>query len=320
MCAAIHALMGPTLLHSWPRTMLCHAVAYGLLASLWGGELLASAHLLSPPPSPGSPLPPAIQAVLSHSAQVMRVLNATGVPTLSTVFNNTYTFTAAETWQDFPDGTVFIDTGDIQQQWLRDSCNQMRPYLPLVASSAPVATVFVKSLQRMTRFYISDRYASAFNPYAQPQYDQCPKSLDCLNCTCLNCRPSCGLHSYQHAYEPDSFCWVVDMAYRFWELAPKGRSVAALDGGFAHALRVWLSQLQDESDHVNRSPYSCGATCGVPKPTARVGLLWGAARPSDDSQAYNYNIPDNMFATVALEQAVCPCLQRSYPPACLSEK
>eukprot|EP01049_Picozoa_sp_SAG25_P023811 SAG25_NODE_10367_length_337_cov_0.651261_2_plen_28_part_01 len=28
----------------------------------------------------------------------------------------------------------------------------------------------------------------------------------------------------------------------------------------------------------------------MPKPTARVGLLWGAARPSDDSQAYNYNI------------------------------
>ena len=84
----------------------------------------------------------------------------------------------------------------------------------------------------------------------------------------------------------------------------------------SRALRVWLSQLEDESDHVNRSPYSCGATCGVPKPTARVGLLWGAARPSDDSQAYNYNIPDNMFATVALEQAVCPCLQRSYPPAC----
>ena len=80
-------------------------------------------------------------------------------------------------------------------------------------------------------------------------------------------------------------------------------ATALFDDTFEDALHLWIAQLHDEADHLNRSPYSCGKSCGMPKPTAKVGLLWGAARPSDDDQAYNYNIPDNMFATVALDKA-----------------
>ena len=149
----------------------------------------------------------------------------------------------------------------------------------------------MRSLQRMVQFYMSDRYASAFNPYDQPQYDQCPKTLDCLNCTCSDCSPACADRSYQHAYEPDSFCWVIDLAHRFWKANPQG-AAPVLSASLRDALWSWVSQLQVEQDHVNRSPYNCGPTCGgTPAPTANVGLLWGAARPSDDHEVYNYNIP-----------------------------
>ena len=72
-----------------------------------------------------------------------------GDTNLSRTLNNTFTFTATQTWTRFhADKTVFVDTGDIQQMWLRDSSNQMRVYLPLAKTSAAVAAVFVGVLKR----------------------------------------------------------------------------------------------------------------------------------------------------------------------------
>ena len=96
---------------------------------------------------------------------------------LRPTFNQTFTFTAMSTWNVFADGTVFIDTGDIHQQWLRDSANQMQPYLPVAKTSAPVRSVFVKAIQRMVRFFVDDNYASAFNPTPEPEFSQCPRTL-----------------------------------------------------------------------------------------------------------------------------------------------
>lgn len=185
----------------------------------------AHAYHLAPPPPPGSLLAAAVGDVLEASARHMAGLNlssvATGAPTLLQTFNNTFTFTATKTWSMWnatgtPDGTVFVDTGDIQQQWLRDSANQLRPYVALARSSAHVAEVFVQSLRRMSRFFVDDVYGSAFNPYAEPQHDKCPKTLRCPNCTCQGCAPACSTFTYQHNYEMDSYCYVVDLAHRFW--------------------------------------------------------------------------------------------------------
>ena len=55
---------------------------------------------------------------------------------------------------------------------------------------------------------------------------------------------------------------------------------------------------------MDRSPYRYTAfDHAEPNATARVGLLWTDSRPSDDRVRYNYNIPDNMFAVVALTKA-----------------
>jgi meiotically up-regulated gene 157 (Mug157) protein len=174
--------------------------------------------------------------------------------------NQTYVFTATQTWHNFHsgDGTVFVDTGDIHQQWLRDSCNQMRVYLPLAGQSAAVEAVMVGSLRRMATFYNGDAYASAFNPLPRDAmgdsslYDQCPKSLHCLNCTCEDCAPACSDYSYQHNFELDSFCWVVDLSHRLWQAS---NTTAHLDQPFLAALRRFVGQLQVEQDHGSQSPY-----------------------------------------------------------------
>ena len=55
----------------------------------------------------------------------------------------------------------------------------------------------------MARFFVGDPYASAFNPLPRDQmgdpslYDECPRTLECRNCTCADCAPSCSAYSYQ---------------------------------------------------------------------------------------------------------------------------
>ena len=119
--AAIMRTGAPAQTRRWPRLRILAAVGILLAARAQP----TTAHILAPPPLPGSLLDAAVKDVLAHSAAAAKILHGTGVPTLAKIFNNTFTFTAVQTWQDFHDGTVFIDTGDIQQQWLRDSCNQM---------------------------------------------------------------------------------------------------------------------------------------------------------------------------------------------------
>lgn len=244
----------------------------------------------------------AITTILATSEEMMTRLSQKGdghYSKLAITFNNSYTFTATRTWSLFADGTVFVHTGDIKQMWLRDSSQQIRPYLPLTKTSPHVSAVFSAIFQRMARFFVGDPYASAFNERAQPTYDVCPPTLDCLNCTCVDCAPACSNHTYKHNYEMDSYCFVVDLVHRHWKLTGDR---SALDSVFHTSLKKWVRLLEVEQDHTNLSPYRF-ANHTPTHGAAKVGLLWGFSRPSDDDMQENYNIPDNMLAVVALGKA-----------------
>ena len=246
---------------------------------------------------------------VSHDWMVRLSGGSSTFSELALTFNNTFTFTATRTWEVQPDGTIFVHTGDISQMWLRDSSQQIRPYLYLAPQFPAVSQVFSAIFSRMARFFVGDPYASAFNMEASRNLDECPPTLDCLNCSCVNCAPACGNHTYQHSYEMDSFLFVVDLVHRHWKLTG---DTAALDGVFHTALKVLVRMLGVEQDHTNLSPYRFPFNANASRPSkgrdpsfaaAKVGLLWGFSRPSDDRMQYNYNIPDNMLAVVVLGKA-----------------
>jgi meiotically up-regulated gene 157 (Mug157) protein len=239
----------------------------------------------------------AISDVMAFSA--LQMARFSGTPGLAQTFNNTYVFTATQTWHRFEvDGTVFVDTGDIGQQWLRDSSNQMMPYIPLAKTSVAVRSVFSGVLKRMTRFFVDDIYASAFNPTPKPNSEECPHTLECPECTCEHCSPACSKYSYQHNYEMDSICFVVGLAHKFWQVT---NDTSAFDSVFHSALEQMVELFSVEQDHLNHSPYRFDKGEHVtPNSSAHVGLLWGMSRPSDDREYFNYNIPQNMLAVVAL--------------------
>lgn len=63
------------------------------------------------------------------------------------MFENTYPNTLDTTIKWFDDNLTFVVTGDIPAEWLRDSVNQFKVYLPLVDQDPP--------LQQLTRGVIN---------------------------------------------------------------------------------------------------------------------------------------------------------------------
>jgi uncharacterized protein len=61
-------------------------------------------------------------------------------------------------------------------------------------------------------------------------------------------------------------------------------------------LLVVMHTFAIEQDHKDLSSYHRNEH----PVNSRTGMIWSAYRPSDDPQAYNYNVPENMFAAVTL--------------------
>ena len=83
--------------------------------------------------------------------------------TLACVFANTFPNTLDTTVMAGSAAGSFVITGDIDAMWLRDSTNQVLPYLPF-ARSDPAIAAFLKGLVRtQTQQVLADPYANAHN-------------------------------------------------------------------------------------------------------------------------------------------------------------
>ncbi|HME81516.1 MAG TPA: glycoside hydrolase family 125 protein [Candidatus Eremiobacteraceae bacterium] len=102
-----------------------------------------------------------------------------------------------------------------------------------------------------------------------------------------------GYLPIERKFEIDSLCYPVLLADDY------GR--AASDRGiYDHPLllemRAVLHTLEVEQHHATMSSYHHNEHPIDPT----IGLVWSAYRPSDEAQSYNYNIPENMLASVTL--------------------
>lgn len=170
------------------------------------------------------------------------------------------------------DGTVFVSTGDIDQEWLRDSSAVLIPYIGLYKTDPYVRRMLRGAIARQGRYIRLDPYANAFT---------------------IDYRVG------ERKFEMDSLLYPIWFAYLYWKSSGDA-SVFTPDMQRSY-VRV-LQTLRTEQRHQTRSKYRHPelANGGVGSPVAYTGLVWTGFRPSDDAARYQYNIPDNMFGVTVL--------------------
>ena len=91
------------------------------------------------------------------------------------------------------DGT-FIITGDINAMWLRDSANQVMPYLPFAKSDPKLAAMIAGVVRQQTQQVLADPYANAH--YLKDSLTGTPNAHDDTTSPSPQCKASHGNTSY----------------------------------------------------------------------------------------------------------------------------
>ena len=190
------------------------------------------------------------------------------IPT-SRLFNTQSTDFFAE-----PDGTIYVQTGDIPAMWLRDSSAQSKPYVRFAAAFPKLKPLARDVIERNAKNVLIDPYANAF---------------------------TAGYKVWEEKWEVDSLAYPVTLAYTYWRrTGDRAMFTPRLHWAFERTLQTYRC----EQHHARCSHYTTrflpnggrGADC------AETGMIWTAFRPSDDPVRYCYNIPQEMFAVVALRE------------------
>jgi meiotically up-regulated gene 157 (Mug157) protein len=168
-----------------------------------------------------------------------------------------------------PDGTVYVKTGDIPAEWLRDSSAQVRPYLFFAKKDPAVAALLKGVIQRQARSLSRDPYANAFRE---------------------------DYSVWEEKFELDSLVDPITLAWTYWQVTgDAGAFTPDVAAGFAAALATMRAEQNHGSAPRRYSHRELKGNAVGP-----TGMIWSGFRPSDDACVYNYLIPSEMLAVVAL--------------------
>ncbi len=192
---------------------------------------------------------------------------------------------------------TFVITGDIEAMWLRDSTAQVWCYLPLAAEDTQTRKMIGGVINRQTDCILIDPYANAFNRESsggQWQSDHTRMVPEV----------------YERKWEIDSLCNPIRLAHGYWRTTG---DVSLFDGRWVEAMRLVVQTFREQQrKHGEHGPYLFQRSAreamdslpirGMGNPTAPVGLICSAFRPSDDATIFPFLIPSNLFAVAALRQ------------------
>jgi meiotically up-regulated gene 157 (Mug157) protein len=169
-----------------------------------------------------------------------------------------------------PDDTTYVITGDIGAMWLRDASAQVRPYI-YFADDPAVKAMLRGVIAREAKDLLVDPYANAFNR---------------------------DYKVAEEKFELDSLAYPIWLAWTYWKRTGDN---SALTPEVKRAYEGALGVIELERDHsLSHYRHHALADSGAGPPVGYTGMVWTGFRPSDDPAQYAYNVPDNMFAVVAL--------------------
>jgi meiotically up-regulated gene 157 (Mug157) protein len=195
-----------------------------------------------------------------------------------------------------PDTAVI--SGDMPAMWLRDSSEQVRPYLVLAKNDLPLRRLLEGVIRRQTRCLLIDPYANAF------MVDLSAPPLPWALHDNTKMLPGVG----ERKFALDSLCFPIRLAHSYWKATG---DVSPFDERWRAAMKAVIATMREQQRKDGPGPYRFEhdgpnpentLVGGVGNPCRPVGLIASCFRPSDDACFYPFFIPANLFAVTSLRQ------------------
>lgn len=186
---------------------------------------------------------------------------------------------------------TFVVTGDIPAMWLRDSVNQIWPYLSFIEKDEEIKSLFRGLIHRQTLCVISDPYANAFKREMDGDRVEVFERKYELDSLAAFFRLSAGYYETTKDMSPfeDNWLKAVDKALEVIRIEQ-----ITLDKD-NHEL---LFQFKTHGGHLHPAV----RLEGYGYPSKRCGLSRCVFRPSDDETVFPYLIPANAMTVSYLRK------------------
>ncbi|KAF7373060.1 hypothetical protein MSAN_00513700 [Mycena sanguinolenta] len=229
---------------------------------------------------------------------------------LARFFENAYTNTLDTTIKWFNENLTFVVTGDIPAEWLRDSCNQFKVYLPLLGQDQPLQDLTRGVINLQARYITEFPYCNAFQP---PPESGLPAEC-CSGDFGASVSPPENLTIvWTCGYELDSLLSFLQLSRLYFQYSNDKSIFTFNNGGWFTAVEAILQVIAEQATptydadgnvisfyNISGPNQQYMKNDGRGPPKANTGLIGTTYRPSDDVVYFPYNVPHQAMAVVEL--------------------
>ncbi|KAF8180772.1 Six-hairpin glycosidase-like protein [Mycena galopus ATCC 62051] len=231
-------------------------------------------------------------------------------PDLARMFENTYPNTLDTTIKWFNDNLTFVVTGDIPAEWIRDSSNQFKVYLPLVGQDKPLQQLTRGVINLQARYITQYPYCNAFQP---PPESGLPPEC-CSGDVGASVSPPDNLTIvWTCGYELDSLLSFLQLSRGYYQYSQDKSIFSYNNGGWFTAVEAVMQVIDEQVVptydaqgnvisfyNISGPNQQYMKNDGRGPPKANTGLIGTTYRPSDDVVYFPYNVPQQAMAVVEL--------------------